>query len=204
MLIIGVAGGSGSGKSTFVRQILEQLPLKSVALLEQDNYYKDNSHLTLEERQKLNFDHPDAIDFDLLVAQVQQLKNDETIGMPIYSYLTCTRSEETITIEPSKILIVEGMMCLLHKPLRSLFDISIFVDVDDDERLIRCIERDIAERGRDVQAVIERYQRTVKPMHLAFIAPSKYFADIIVPRGGRNRAAQSMVRKMIQQKLAQQ
>ncbi len=201
MLVIGIAGGSGCGKSTFVRNIMEQLPPENVALISQDNYYNDNSHLPLEERHQLNFDHPNAIDFKLLVEQLSILKQGKSIEMPEYSYLTCTRAEETVTVEPKPIIIVEGMMSLVQEKLRKLFDISIFIDVDDDERLIRCIQRDIAERGRDVEAVIERYQRTVKPMHLAFIAPSKYHADVIVPLGGQNEAAKNMIVKMILQKL---
>lgn len=201
MLVIGIAGGSGCGKSTFVRNIMQQLPPESVALISQDNYYKDNSHLALEERHKLNFDHPNAIDFDLLIKQLKVLKSGKAIEMPQYSYLTCTRAKETIAVEPKAIIIVEGMMSLVQEKLRDLFDISIFIDVDDDERLIRCIQRDVEERGRDVSAVIERYQRTVKPMHLAFIAPSKYHADVIVPLGGQNIAAKNMIVKMILQKI---
>ncbi len=201
MLVIGIAGGSGCGKSTFVRNIMDQLPPDSVALISQDNYYRDNSHLPLEERHQLNFDHPNAIDFELLIEQLKDLKAGKAINMPQYSYITCTRSEKTINVNPKAIIIVEGMMSLVQEELRKLFDISIFIDVDDDERLIRCIQRDIAERERNVESVIERYQRTVKPMHLAFIAPSKYHADVIVPLGGQNTAAKNMIVRMIMQKL---
>ncbi|MCL4115929.1 UNVERIFIED_CONTAM: hypothetical protein GTU68_040302 [Idotea baltica] len=201
MLVIGIAGGSGCGKSTFVRNVIKRLPPEKVALISQDNYYNDNSHLTMEERHKLNFDHPNSIDFNLLIEQLTILKNGNAIAMPQYSYLTCTRSNETITIEPKPIIIVEGMMSLVRKELRDLLDISIFIDVDDDERLIRCIQRDIEERGRNVASVVDRYQKTVKPMHLAFIAPSKYHADVIVPRGGENIAARDMIVKMILQKI---
>ncbi|HPK30651.1 MAG TPA: uridine kinase, partial [Bacteroidales bacterium] len=189
MLIIGIAGGTGSGKTTVVKKISERLHNK-VVVIPQDSYYKDQSHLPIEERQELNFDHPDAIDFELLVQQLKELKEGKIIDQPVYSYITCSRSAtETVKVGPAPVIIVEGILIFTCKGLRKLMDIMVYVDADDDDRLIRVISRDIMERGKSVEKVMERYQKTVKPMHLQFIAPSKRYADIIVPQGGHNKVA---------------
>ncbi len=204
MLVIGIAGGTGSGKTTVVRKIIGKLPENSVAVLSQDSYYKDNSHLPLEERQKINFDHPNAIEFDLLIKHIQLLKKGITVNQPIYSYLTCTRSEETILVNPQRVIIVEGILIFTNKKLRDLFDLKIFVDAQPDDRLIRVIKRDIIERGRSVSQVLDRYEKTVKPMHIEFIEPTKQFADVIVPQGGNNHKAIDLLVKFIKQKLKDQ
>jgi uridine kinase len=189
MLIIGIAGGTGSGKTTVVRKILEHLPNGSAALLPQDSYYKDSSHLPFEERLEINFDHPDSIEWELLHRHLLELKQGKTIEQPIYSYLTCTRAKETIPVNPCKVVIVEGILVLCNQHLRKMMDLKVFVDADPDERLIRVISRDIIERGRSINKVIERYEKTLKPMHQQFIEPTKRFADIIVPQGGNNEIA---------------
>ena len=201
MLIIGIAGGTGSGKTTVVKKLMEQIPKGEVAVLSQDSYYKDNSHLPLEERQKINFDHPNSIEFDLLRKHIVQLKKGKSIEEPIYSYLTCTRQDETITVEPKDVIIVEGILILTDKELRDLFDIKIFVYADDDDRLGRVINRDILERGRSVDKVLVRYSKSVKPMHLQFIEPSKSFADIIIPQGGHNKVAIEILSTLIEKYL---
>lgn len=201
MLVIGIAGGTGSGKTTVVKKIMQSLPPGEVALVTQDSYYKDNSHLPLEDRQKINFDHPDAIEFDLLTDHISKLKNGQPVEEPIYSYLTCTRAEETKTIYPKHVIIVEGILILSHPELRDLFDIKVFVSADADDRLIRVINRDIVERGRTVEVVLERYHQSVKPMHLQFIEPTKRFADIIVPQGGHNRVAIDILTSIVQMNL---
>lgn len=201
MLVIGIAGGTGSGKTTVVNKIMERLETTQVTIIPQDSYYKDNSHLPLEQRQELNFDHPSAIDWELMVKQINQLKRGEAIEQPIYSYITCTRSKETIHIEPTHIIIVEGILIFSDQALRDSLDIKIFVDADADDRLSRVISRDIIERGRSVNKVLDRYDKTVKPMHLQFIEPSKRYADIIVPQGGHNTVAISMLMATIQQAL---
>lgn len=189
MIIIGIAGGTGSGKTTVVRKIVESLPAGEVVLLPQDSYYKDSSHIPIEERQNINFDHPDAFEWSLLSKHVAALKSGESIEQPTYSYLTCTREEETIHIEPKNVVIIEGILALCNKRLREMMDLKIFVDADPDERLIRVIQRDVVERGRTAEAVLERYTRVLKPMHLQFIEPCKRYADIIVPEGGSNEVA---------------
>jgi uridine kinase len=189
MLIIGIAGGTGSGKTTVVRKILEQLPCDEVAVLPQDSYYADSSHLSLEERQKINFDHPDALEFDLLVEHIKALRKGEAIEQPVYSYLSCTRQKETIHVVPRQVVIVEGILILGHPGLRQLMDLKVFVDAEPDDRLMRVIQRDIEERGRTLEKVLARYEETVKPMHLQFIEPTKRYADLIVPQGGNNHAA---------------
>jgi uridine kinase len=201
MLTIGIAGGTGSGKTTVVRKILEKIPDDRVALLPQDSYYCDNSHLPLEERQKINFDHPDSVEFDLLVDHLKRLKAGEAVNQPIYSYLTCVRSDETVTVEPRDVVIVEGILIYTHVPLVEEIDLKVFVDADADDRLGRVIERDMMERGRDVRLVLERYHETVKPMHLQFIEPSKRLADLIVPQGGMNEVAISLLLNTIEKKL---
>ncbi|MGQ1908574.1 uridine kinase [Marinifilum sp. RC60d5] len=201
MLIIGIAGGTGSGKTTVVRKIIERLPQGEVAVLPQDSYYRDNSHLTLEERQEMNFDHPNSVEFELLVKHLKQLKEGKAINQPIYSYLTCLRSEETIKVEPKEVVIVEGILALTQCDLRDLMDIKVFVDCDADDRLNRVIKRDIVERGRSVNKVLDRYEKTVKPMHLQFIEPTKRYADIIVPQGGNNIVAIDILTHYIKKNL---
>jgi len=201
MLIIGVAGGSGSGKTTVVRRIMEQLPKNEVAVLPQDSYYRDSSHLPLEERQEINFDHPDSIEFELLVEHLKELKQGKTINQPIYSYLTCTRGEETTPVKSCHVVIVEGILIFCNPKLRELMDLKVFVDADPDDRLIRVINRDIVERERSVNKVIERYENTVKPMHLQFIEPTKRFANLIIPRGGSNHIAIDILAKYIENNL---
>lgn len=201
MLVVGIAGGTGSGKTTVVRKLIDQLPENCVTLIPQDSYYKDNSHLPLEERQKINFDHPDAIEWSLLIEHIKELKQKKTIYQPIYSYLTCTRSEETIKVEPLKIIIIEGILILGNKQLRSLMDLKVFVNADADDRLSRVIQRDIIERGRSVDMVLERYEKTVKPSHLQFIEPTMRYADIIVPQGGNNDVAIDLLSKFILQNI---
>lgn len=201
MLIIGIAGGTGSGKTTVVRKITERLPAGEVAILPQDSYYRDSSHLPLEERLEINFDHPASIEFELLTKHLKELKKGHVIQQPIYSYLTCTRAEETIAVNPCKVIIVEGILILSNPELRKLMDLKIFVDADADDRLIRVINRDIIERGRSVNKVMERYESTVKPMHLQFIEPTKRFADIIVPQGGNNYIAIDILTKYIENNL---
>ena len=201
MLIIGIAGGTGSGKTTVVRKIIEQLPKDEVAVLPQDSYYKDSKNIPLEERQKINFDHPDAIEFDLLIEHLKQLKQNVPIQQPVYSYLTCTRSEESIQIIPRDVVIVEGILILGNKKLRELMDLKVFVDADADDRLARVIQRDIEERGRSVSKVLKRYEETVKPMHLQFIEPTKRYADLIVPQGGNNHIAIETLTRFIERNL---
>ena len=201
MLVIGIAGGSGSGKTTVVRALTEQLNEK-VVVLPQDSYYKDSSHLPLEERQKVNFDHPSSIDFQLLVDQLAQLKEGKTIEQPVYSYLTCSRSKtETVTVTPAEVIIIEGILIFTCAELREQMDIKIFVDADDDDRLMRIMVRDIEERGRDMEAVMSRYSKVVKPMYLQFIEPSKRYADIIIPQGGHNKVAIDIITNTIEKSL---
>jgi uridine kinase len=201
MLIIGIAGGTGSGKTTVVNKILARLKEKDITILSQDAYYRDNSDLPLEDRQKINFEHPDALEFELLCENIRKLNKGETVEQPIYSYLTCTRSAETTTIIPRKAIIVEGILCLWPKELRKLMDIKIFVDCEADVRLSRVIRRDIEERGRDVQTVLKRYENTVRPSHLQFIEPTKRYADIIVPEGGNNKVAIDIITQYIEKHL---
>ena len=202
MLIIGIAGGSGSGKTTVVKAITEQLKEK-VVVIPQDSYYKDSSHLPLEERQKVNFDHPDSIDFALLRQQIQELREGKTIEQPVYSYLTCSRSKtETVTVKPAEVIIIEGILIFTCPELRKLMDIKLFVDADDDDRLMRVMARDIIERGKTVETVIDRYSKTVKPMFLQFIEPSKRYADIIIPQGGHNKVAIDVISATIEKYLA--
>ncbi len=201
MLIIGIAGGTGSGKTTVVRKIIEQLPQGEVTVLPQDSYYKDNSDISLEERQRINFDHPDSIEWELLIEHLQCLKNNQAIELPTYSYLTCTRNTETTTVVPRDVVIVEGILVLSNSPLRNMMDLKIFVDADADDRLSRVITRDIVERGRDVQQTLDRYKKTVKPSHLQFIEPTKRYANLIVPQGGNNTVAINILKQHIEQNL---
>ncbi|WP_163707839.1 uridine kinase [Mangrovibacterium lignilyticum] len=201
MIIIGIAGGTGSGKTTVVNKIASQFSSDEVAILSQDSYYKDNRHLTLDERRLLNFDHPESIEFSLLNKHLELLKNGQSIEEPEYSYLTCTRSERTKTIFPKPVVIVEGILVLCNSSLRKLMDIKVFVDCDSDLRLSRVIRRDIIERGRDVQETLQRYEDTVRPSHLQFIEPTKRFADIIIPEGGDNEVAIRILTNFIKQIL---
>lgn len=201
MLVIGIAGGSGSGKTTVVSAITKKLK-ERVVVIPQDSYYKDSSHLPLEERQKINFDHPDAIDFKLLCNQLKELKAGKAIQQPVYSYLTCSRSKtETITVTPADVIIIEGILIFTCKELRDQMDIKLFVDADDDDRLMRVMSRDIIERGKTVETVIERYTKTVKPMYLQFIEPSKRYADVIIPQGGHNKVAIDIISATIEKSL---
>jgi uridine kinase len=201
MLIVGIAGGTGSGKTTVVRKVKEVFPSNEVLVLPQDAYYKDNSQITLEERQKINFDHPDSVEFPLLIEQLNMLKAGKEVEMPIYSYLTCLRSRETITVKPARVVIVEGILILADIGLRDMLDIKVFVDADADDRLGRVITRDIVERGRSVLKVLERYHDTVKPSHLQFIEPSKRYADIIIPGGGENQVGIEVLISIIEKHL---
>lgn len=201
MLIIGIAGGTGSGKTTVVNKICEQFSTEEVAVLSHDSYYFDNSHLSLEERRKKNFDHPESIEFDLMIEHVKQLQRGEAIEEPVYSFITCTRAAETKRVEPRHVLIIEGILCLTSKALRDLMDIKVYVDCDSDIRLSRVIQRDIQERGRDVSQVLARYEQTVRPSHLQFIEPTKRYADIIVPQGGKNKIAIQILTNHILQTL---
>ena len=198
MIIIGIAGGTGSGKTTVVKSIVDSLPANEVALLPLDSYYKDSSHIPVEERQNINFDHPDAFDWELLSKQVEMLRQGKAIEQPVYSYLTCTRQPETIHIEPRKVVIIEGILALSDKRLRDLMDLRVFVDADSDERLIRGIQRDVIERGRTAEAVMDRYVKVLKPMHQEFIEPAKQYADLIVPQGGHNWKAIEILKLYIE------
>lgn len=201
MLIIGIAGGTGCGKTTVVDQILNELPEGEVGVISQDSYYKDTSHLSYDERIKINFDHPRSIDFDLLEAHLKQLKNGEPIDQPVYSFVEHNRTGDTIKTQPRKVMIVEGILILTNQELRDMFDIKIFVHADSDERLIRRLKRDICERGRDLDEVLTRYQNTLKPMHQQFIEPMKEYADIIIPNNKYNTVAVDIVKTIINQRL---
>lgn len=201
MLIIGIAGGTGSGKTTVVRKIIESLPKGEVVLLPQDSYYKDSSHVPDDQKQDINFDHPDAFDWPLLSQQVALLREGKCIEQPTYSYLTCSRLPETIHIEPRQVIIIEGILALCDPELRAMMDLKVFVDADPDERLIRVIQRDVVERGRTAEAVMARYTRVLKPMHLQFIEPCKRYADLIVPEGGNNQVAIDILTMYIKKHL---
>jgi len=201
MLIIGIAGGSGCGKTTVVREIIKRLPKNSVAVIPQDAYYWDNGHLSPEEKLKINFDHPNSIEWSLLVKHIDALRNGESIEMPVYSYIECARLNDTILIEPRQVIIVEGILIYSDLELVKRLDIKVYVDAESDERLMRIIRRDTVERGRDPMKVLEHYTRWVKPMHLQFIEPTKRNADIIVPQGGENKVAIEILASRINRKL---
>lgn len=201
MLVIGIAGGTGSGKTTVVNKIIDSFPDGEVAVLPQDSYYKDSSHIPVEERSKINFDEPAAIEWSLLVDQLKQLKAGNTIEMPTYSYLTCTRQAETVRVEPRDVIIVEGILVLTDPELRSMLDVKCFVDADADDRLIRVISRDCVERGRTPKMVLDRYEAILKPMHLQYIEPSKRYADLIIPQGGTNTVAIGLLTDYIDSRL---
>ena len=201
MLVIGIAGGSGSGKTTVVNEITKKLN-ERVVVIPQDSYYKDSSDVPMEERLKINYDHPDAIDFDLLCEQLKELKKGRSVEQPVYSYITCSRSKtETVTVNPAEVIIIEGILIFTCKKLRDQMDIKTYVDADDDDRLLRVLSRDILKKGRTLETVMERYQKTVKPMYLQFIEPSKRYADIIVPQGGLNKVAIDMISATIEKSL---
>ena len=186
MTIIGIAGGTGSGKTTVVRKIAQALPPHYVAVVPLDSYYNDTSDMTDEERKAINFDHPDAFDWKLLIKQINMLRRGEAIEQPTYSYILSNRLKETVHVEPKPVIIIEGIMTLINKKLRDMMDLKLFVDTDSDERLIRNIQRDVVERGRTVDMVIDRYLNVLKPMHEQFIEPTKKYADLIIPQGGEN------------------
>lgn len=201
MLIIGIAGGTGSGKTTVVQQIMNELPSDEVGIISQDSYYRQTSRLSYEERSKTNFDHPNAIDFELLATHLADLKAGKTIEQPVYSFITHNRTSDTVITHPRKVMIVEGILILSDALLRDMFDIKVFVYADSDERLIRRLKRDIAERGRDMEEVLNRYQTTLKPMHEQFIEPTKAYADIIIPHDRYNTVAIDVVRAVIHQRI---
>ena len=201
MLIIGIAGGTGSGKTTVVNQILHELPPDEVCVISQDSYYKETVDLSYEDRTKINFDHPNAIDFDLLVEHVSELRRGNIIEQPVYSFIAHNRTKDTHKTHPKNVIIVEGILIFNSKALRDLFDIKVFVHADADERLIRRVRRDIEERGRDINEVLGRYQSTLKPMHQQFIEPTKTYADIIIPNDRYNTVAIDIVRTVISNKL---
>jgi uridine kinase len=201
MLVIGIAGGTGCGKTTVVNQILNELPEGEVGVISQDSYYKDTSHLSYEERVKINFDHPRSIDFELLHQHLIALKQGDPVHQPVYSFVKHNRTGDTVLTNPRKVMIVEGILILTNPELRDMFDIKIFVHADSDERLIRRLKRDISERGRDLDEVLSRYQTTLKPMHNQFIEPMKEFADIIIPNNKHNTVAIDIVRTIINQRL---
>lgn len=201
MIIIGIAGGTGSGKTTVVKKIIESLPKGSVAVIPQDSYYNDQSHLPLEVRKKTNFDHPDAFDWRLFEQHIADLRAGIAIEQPTYSYLICTRLPETIHVEPKDVIIVEGIMSLYDKGLRDMMDIKLFVDAEPDERLLRVIARDMAERGHPLDMMIDKYRNVLKPMHDEFIEPTKQYADLIIPNGGTNAKAIEILKLYIERIL---
>ncbi|MEP0265738.1 uridine kinase [Dokdonia sp.] len=202
MLIIGIGGGTGSGKTTVVNKIIAENPQGDVAVISQDSYYKDLSHLDYESRTKVNFDHPNSIDFKLLCTHLAQLRKGESIEQPVYSFVEHNRTDETVVTHPKKVIVVEGILILTDPVIRDLFDIKIFVHADSDERLIRRLKRDTTERGRDLEEVLQRYQTTLKPMHQQFIEPTKEFADIIIPNNRYNTVAVDIVRTIINERLS--
>ena len=197
-MIIGIAGGTGSGKTTLVAKIAEKMS-QEVLVISQDSYYKDNAHLSYEERCTINFDHPNALDFELLFQHLNALKKGQNIEQPVYSFIEHTRMKETLTISPKKVILLEGILVLANSNVRSLMDAKIFVDADSDERLIRRLKRDVAERGRTVTEVLDRYQNTMKPMHESFIEPSKSYANLIIPHNQHNPTAVLLFEKIITQ-----
>jgi uridine kinase len=198
MTIIGIAGGTGSGKTTVVKHIADALPPHCVAVVPLDSYYNDTTNMTAEERRAINFDHPDAFDWKLLTEQIKMLKSGQAIEQPTYSYIESNRQKETIHVEPKPVIIIEGIMTLHYKRLRDMMDLKIFVDTDSDVRLIRNIRRDVVERGRTVDMVLDRYEKVLKPMHEQFIEPTKKFADLIIPQGGSNKTGIHILKTYIE------
>lgn len=203
MLIIGIAGGTGCGKTTVVNQIINELPNEEVGVISQDSYYNDLSHLNLEQRRKTNFDHPNSIDFTLLTKHLKLLREGKSVEQPVYSFLECNRTEKTILTHPRKVMIVEGILIMTNAEIRNMFDIKIFVHADTDERLIRRLKRDVNERGWNLDETLEKYQTVIKPMHDQFIEPTKEYADIIIPNNKYNTVAVEIVRSIINEKLAE-
>ena len=200
-VIIGVAGGSGSGKTTVVNHIIENIGQENILLIQHDSYYRDLNHLSLEERTKQNFDHPSSLETELMIRHIKALKEGYKVEIPIYDFKKHTRKEETKSVEPKKIILVDGILIFSEKHLRKLMNIKLYVDTDDDIRLLRRIQRDILERERSLEGVLKQYEEFVRPMHLEFVEPSKRYADIIIPRGGKNTVALEMVNALIQEKI---
>ena len=200
-LIIGIAGGSGSGKSTVARNVADNLGALSVAFIDMDAYYRNFTELSLDERRRLNWDHPDAFDYDLLTAHLQQLADRESIEKPVYDFVTHLRSDEIVNVDPSDVIVIDGILLFVDERVRDLCDVKVFVDADADIRLIRRLQRDISTRGRPLGEIIDQYLSTVQPMHLQFVEPSKRYADIIVPRGGHNAIAIEMIVAKIRHRL---
>lgn len=203
-LILGVAGGSGSGKTTVVENIVAGIGSQKILLLEHDSYYLDLSHLPLEERKKQNFDHPSSLETELMIRHLSALRSGYKVDIPVYDFVAHTRSDETIEASPKSIILIDGILIFSEPKLRNLMDIKLFVDTDDDVRLLRRLRRDILERGRNFNGVLNQYENFVRPMHLEFVEPSKRYADIIIPRGGENRVALEMVAALIRGKLQEQ
>jgi len=201
-LVIGIAGGSGSGKSTVARRVADSLGRASVVFLDMDAYYRNHTHLTLEERRRVNWDHPDAFDLDLLAEQLDTLANGRSIRKPVYDFVTHTRRDECEIVEPADVIVIDGILLFAEARVRDLCDVKVFVDADADVRVLRRIRRDMRDRGRPLEEIIEQYLATVQPMHLQFVEPSKRYADVIVPRGGRNAIAIEMIVAKIQRRLA--
>jgi uridine kinase len=201
VLTIGVAGGSGSGKTTIARAIVEMLPTESVALLEHDHYYKDNSHLSYEERTRINYDHPDALDNEMFIAHLDTLRQSRAIDKPVYDFAQHNRAKDTVRVEPAPVIVVEGILVLTEAELRARMDVKLFVDTDSDIRVMRRIRRDLEQRGRTFAQIRQQYYDTVRPMHLAFVEPSKRFADMIIPEGGKNQVALDMIVNHVQRFL---
>ncbi len=202
-IIIGVAGGTGSGKTTVAMKILERVGAEHVAYIPHDAYYRDLSHLPPEERARVNFDHPDALETDLLIEHLKRLKAGEAVEVPVYDFTTHTRTHQTRRVGPAPVILVEGILVFAEPALRELFDVKLYVDTDADVRLIRRIQRDVRERGRSLESVLQQYLTTVRPMHLEFVEPSKRYADVIIPEGGHNEVAIEMVAARIRGLLAQ-
>ena len=200
-VIIGVAGGSGSGKTTVVNHIIENIGEGNILLIQHDSYYRDLNHLPFEERSRQNFDHPSALETELMIRHIKALKEGYQVEIPIYDFKKHTRKEETKTVEPKRIILIDGILIFSEKDLRKLMDIKLYVDTDDDVRLLRRIQRDILERERSLESVLKQYEEFVRPMHLEFVEPSKRYADIIIPRGGKNEVALEMVNALIQEKI---
>jgi uridine kinase len=201
-LIIGIAGGSGSGKSTVARNVAHALHAESVAFIDMDAYYRNHAHLPLDERRKVNWDHPEAFDWELLVEQLARLAAGESVEKPVYDFVSHTRGEQTVVVPPAEVVVIDGILLFTDQRVREMCDVKVFVDADADIRLIRRIKRDIAKRGRPLDEIIDQYLTTVQPMHLQFVEPSKRYADVIVPRGGHNAIAIEMIVAKIQRRLA--
>lgn len=203
-VVIGVAGGSGSGKTTVVRHIMDAVGSENITLLQHDSYYRDLNHLPFEKREAQNFDHPDALETELMIRHLRRLVEGETVKVPVYDFSRHLRTDRTETARPSGVILIDGILIFVEKALRRLMDIKIYVDTDDDVRLVRRIRRDIMERDRDLEGVLNQYESQVRPMHLEFVEPSKRYADVIIPRGGKNEVALDMVNALIQERLGRQ